>query len=300
MNDTTTEVVAEATGQEPKWVGDWKDSVKSIIETGLLIARQREVLSTKEFRVWVVANIGLAHSAASKLIRVAQHPILSNPEYWDRLPAKWAFLYEVSYLTNDRILEIIQDGSIIASKKYQVWSARTDRSKFAISDPRSKVKTPDGVSIVDTVKVAMLREDNEGKLAKEIARDLGVSDLTYRYIKNLINAQGVEELSNGDRTAIEYALVEIERTKNVRRYYDKVRPILEKIWGPDSGEKNTRAAQKRIEDFITAVTVIRTSCDRAGDLEVPYLSRADVEMALGELDEARKSISKLMGTIRRV
>lgn len=295
---------------EPIIPKDWRNSVKAIMELGQLLKEKREQMSPKDFGRWVIVAIGLGDSSAKKLIRIGTHPILSNPKYWDRLPAQWGYLFEACFLKDEILIPAIEDGTLRSQKKFAIWTIRGRerpkyRRKSAMGGARSNVGGKIAIfgeaSIIDTVKVAMMREDPSGSNTEALAKELGIGVKTFRNLKTIINAYCMEELTDEDRKRLRHLMDEIERTGNVQRYYDKARPILTKIWGSlgPANKKTGKQAQKRVEDFVTAVTVIRSSCDRAGDLEAPYLSASDTEMVLNDLAEARKSIGKLMSTIRR-
>jgi hypothetical protein len=69
----------------------WQKSVESIIETGRLLIEAKAALPHGGFEI-MVKDLPFGARAAQFLMKVASHPVLSNPKHASLLPASWMTL----------------------------------------------------------------------------------------------------------------------------------------------------------------------------------------------------------------
>lgn len=279
----------------------WSESVGGIITLGKYLAIKRHELSPDDYRKLMRGEFELDISSAGKLISIANHPILSNPDHYDALPSAWGTLYELKFLPDHLLLDKIRDRSLIGASKYDIWQLRGIKLRENKLPSTAKVRVPDGVSLVDHCREGLRIEKETGKTQDEVAAVLGVGRSSYRLLRSMILLSERHELSNSDVETIKRTFERINKTRNVRTYYRDVKPIIDRVWGADVRNKtfDDKSARKRIETFRTAVTIVYDTCERASRVEQPLMPIADFDAAIDELTEARKLIGQITENLRR-
>lgn len=90
--------------------GAWKTTVASIVETGRLVKQAKEELggSYRDLE----SQLPFSSSTASYLSRIAEHSVLSNAQYWSRLPNAYNTLYHLSKIESEQLIQYIEDGKV--------------------------------------------------------------------------------------------------------------------------------------------------------------------------------------------
>lgn len=89
----------------------YRRTVEATIETGkLLIAAKAAVGHGK----WgeLLRYLPFGERQAEMLMRIAEHPVLSDPQYIADLPSSWATLYELSGVKPDEVTRLISERKI--------------------------------------------------------------------------------------------------------------------------------------------------------------------------------------------
>lgn len=279
----------------------WNRSVKGIITVGKYLALKRKELNTDDYRKLIRGELELDISSAGKLVGLANHPILSNPEYYNVLPPAWGTLYELKCLSDEVLLAWLKERSLVRITKYDIWKVRGIKVRQEGLLSGSKVRVPEGVTLVDHCRNGLQTEKETGKNPEVIAKELGVGSHTYRMIRSIILLSQRDELTNADVEIIERTCDLINKTRNVRTYYKNVKPIIDRVWGADNRNRtyDDKSAKKRIEVFRNAVTILFDTCERASKVEQPLMPIADIDAAIDELTEARKLIGQITENLRR-
>jgi len=249
----------------------------------------------------VYADYGISHSSIDKIIRISEHPILSNPAYTDKLPSSWALLYEMRFLPDELLLEKLKNDELRKASKYTVWDWRGVKTKIREGyNDGNRVKVPDNVSLAAYVNAGMQREEEFGGDITAVAKSLGIGNLTYRSVRAIILLSRHPDLSETDSKLVESLIDKINKTRNVREYYLKAKPLIEKIWGASRNKKLTgKNHQKRVDAYLDSVFLLGMSAQKLSDMERPYMSVEDTDKIIGELSEAGTVIRKLAETLRR-
>ena len=74
----------------------WTKTVGSVVEVGKLIRQAKEDLGAS-FRA-LEGQLPFHSSTATYFIKIAEHPVLSNQDYWSKLPSSYSTLYALSAL----------------------------------------------------------------------------------------------------------------------------------------------------------------------------------------------------------
>lgn len=286
-------------------VSGWNSTAESIMATAKYFISRKKELGHKDFYPEAHLQFGLNKSSVNKVMRLAANPILSDPQYTNKLPPKWALLYELSFLPDDKLLDFLS-GNAETISKYDIWQERKDRKRQRKSgvvfehDQRATIRgAPEGISLTDHCRKGVELERTKGMPAPEAAASLGVGYQSYTKIKNVLALSDRQDLSDQDRSAVNDIIHQINRTRNIRRYYNRVKPIIERVWGVKRISKTGKAADRRIDAFKNAISIVDHACQKAMNLKPPYLSDDDTKSLLKELNEARRSVTKLMDNLRR-
>ncbi len=289
---------------ENKIEKDWQKDARSIIAMGKFLEHMRENSKRPDLAKKIYADYGIGESSISRLIKIAKHPVLSNPEYAEKLPPSWAILYELRFLPDDLLLEKIQDGSLQRASKYDVWALRgvkVQRKNGPSKNKGSQVRVPAHLSVVDFVRSGMEKEDEFNGDIETAARHIGLGAQTYRMIRALIILSERPELSVTDKEKVLSLMEKVNRTRNVRKYFGEAKPLMDQIWGNQRNKKFTeKDSQKRVEAYLNSVFLIGMSSQRLLDQEIPYMSISDTDRTIGELAEAGKTIRKVAENLRRL
>lgn len=288
----------------------WRNSIAGIVAVGRFLDERRKTLAAKDFNTFIRSELGLDVSAAGKLIAISKHRILSDPQYASRLPGAWAKLYELMFVPDDILIRIINDKSVHSLTKYKIWQLRNKPKRQytphgVIKKPSTKesaighIKVPTGASLLELCRTGMKLEE-QGFIREEAASKVGIGSHTYRMICTVLRLENRDNLNPHDREAVKTALDKIESTRNVKRYYNDVRPIIDKVWGTQPqrqlGEKQEN---RRREAFNHAIVLISDTCLHGLEIDIPLLSWADKERAADQLAAAARRLAQLRGKIRR-
>lgn len=300
------------TPQESEITIGWRNSVSSIIGTGKFLDEKRKNLSTPEFYSFIKTELGLDKSAAGKLIKIASHPILSDPQYHSMLPPEWAKLYELLFLSDDVLLKIIKNGSATSIKKSTIWNLRgPKRRKYNRGSDEglhlgkkasriAHIKVPGGGSLLKLCREGLRLQEQENLSIEVVAARLGLGQHSYRMINAVLLLEGRTDLNEADKKTVQAALYNIETTHNVARYYRDVLPIIEKIWGTKPNRAlNSKQEKRRKDTFSHAIALIYNTCMRSLEIEIPLLSERETKEAADQLSSAASKLSQLRGKIRR-
>lgn len=319
------EMNSETTQEEYRIPIDWQEGgIGAIIAVGRYLARKRQEVGHKAFRDVVERELGGSESSANKLMAIAAHPIISDPRYAEKLPQKWALLYELQLLPDDKLLAALQNGSLANVNKYDIWEMRgislekrdrRVRIKMAPGegpvrrrgiqpllrdDVRAQIKVPQGMTLESFVRTGMELEKNEGVTAEEASRRIGIGTASYRSIRAIILLTDRADLAPADATAVAAAVREMNETNKFRGPYALVEPIIDKIWGKvRTGKLDSKSEQKRVDSFMNAVVILYDACSRVVNLEVPYLKGEDVERAIDQLVDARRALADLIDRLNK-
>lgn len=136
---------------------EWRKSVKAIVDVGNLLRQAKRLCGHGEFlRLFkghenaVSEPLPFGEDAAERLMRVASHPVLSNPDQSRNLPQSYQTLYELTKLDDEQILAGIKAGEITPEMTRAHAAALR-------SDPVDKPAVPPHEEMADAVKNAVTK-----------------------------------------------------------------------------------------------------------------------------------------------
>jgi hypothetical protein len=153
----------------------WQKGVESVVETGRLLIEAKECIDHGEFAAMVQLRLSFNPSTAQRLMRIAEHPILSNAAHGPHLPPSWRTLYELAKVPDPILQTAIADGTV---------NPKMERKDVAVINPNKskREKRRDDV----TKHIEALARALENKTRQEKAEaintlrdriDIGIQDL---------------------------------------------------------------------------------------------------------------------------
>lgn len=276
----------------------WSNSVGSIILFAKHLSLKRQEknnLTKKELESFFRLEYNCGMSRIEKIIGLAEHPIISNPENYGLLPSRWTLLYELAQLPDKVLLEKIKSGEAKNFTKYQIWALR------GIKVNKSYIKFDTNKNLINYVRDGMSLEKRDNLEIDEAAKALGLNKDTYRKIRTLIVLHDRKELTDEDRAFVQSLLQKIERERHIRLFFIEAKDLIEKVWGRGRGKNiRSKAAAKRVDAFRTTCVVMQDTCTRLTGIEIPYMSDSDITESIQELNSASQLIRELVNKLRRL
>lgn len=96
---------------------DWRQSIESIIQTGRDLIAAKSELPHGEFMKMVESELPFKRTLADDLMRVANHPQISNYRNSGNLPATFSVLVELASLSEEQFLDAQEKGLITPDLK---------------------------------------------------------------------------------------------------------------------------------------------------------------------------------------
>jgi hypothetical protein len=90
----------------------WQKKIESYLEVGARLIEAKAELNYREYEAMIERDLPFDKSTARRLKMIAEHPVLSDRAYTHALPASWMTLYELHKLQPERLLELIEDGTV--------------------------------------------------------------------------------------------------------------------------------------------------------------------------------------------
>ncbi len=224
----------------------WSGMVSGIVRTGNLLIELKSQTGHGEWESLVEARLPFGVNVALRLMQIASHPILSNPERAADLPPRWSILAEMVRLDADTLDTAIRKGVIHPGMKREDlralrFPARAPGDASAIPDaPAEPPPEPDVADMAHAWRVIHVMASLCNSSVEEImaptrlsaratlARQLTVYALS---INNGWNATRVARVIGRDRTTVEHArgvIEELREDPDVDTWIDRACSVLAK------------------------------------------------------------------------
>jgi hypothetical protein len=114
---TTTEVVEQelipaAIHFSDKIREAYGNAIEGIFQMGRLLLEAKEMLEHGEFQAMIERELPFGPRAAQMLMKIAQHPVLTNAKHVSLLPPNWGTLHEIARLPPSTVENLIEEGKI--------------------------------------------------------------------------------------------------------------------------------------------------------------------------------------------
>jgi Protein of unknown function (DUF3102) len=112
----------------------WAKGVSAFVETGRLLIEAKDALRHGAFIHMIeCGELGFGASTAERLMKIARNKVLSDSAHAPNLPPNWTTLYELTKLPPQKLLTLIDNGSIRAGMDRQEAESLT-----ALHVPKAK------------------------------------------------------------------------------------------------------------------------------------------------------------------
>jgi hypothetical protein len=107
----------------------WHRTAHGVMEVGRDLNRVRLWVDKGEFTEWVRKELPFTLRTAERLMKVAKHPVLTDPTHVSGLPASWATIEALARLPEEVLRKAIADGRV---------HPKMERQDVAALDPNKK------------------------------------------------------------------------------------------------------------------------------------------------------------------
>jgi hypothetical protein len=91
----------------------WDESLMAILHTGEVLSAAKQRLRHGEWQaLFQSRQLRFSRETAFRLMKIAEHPVLSNVTHVQRLPCSWGTLYELTKLAEPQLLTYLAQGVI--------------------------------------------------------------------------------------------------------------------------------------------------------------------------------------------
>jgi hypothetical protein len=150
--------------------------VESILEVCAWLIEAKAKLDYGEYEKMIEEDLLFSASTARKLKKIPRNQVLVNREFMNVLPPSWATLYELSFIKEDKLKALIEDGTV--SPDLEVKQAHELRD-----DIGGRPSEPVGASVpeVSTNAATVLRA----------CVQLEEADAVIAFVRSLINPSDI-------------------------------------------------------------------------------------------------------------
>lgn len=223
----------------------WQKSVESVIEVGRLV--QQAKLELGASYSLLETELPFSSTVAAFLIKIVENPILSDPQYFNRLPNSYNTLYHLSSIDNDELIKQIEDGVI--TPDYGLVSAKRLKSQSSsTSNEENNQKTN---SLYELGKIQIEKIENlEGlkndlnKLLKKYDGSISYSknkESLYEHHHNQLLQQSLQKIVELEKSINTVSLDELRILENAADFLSKEKKLIVKKEVEHDGKKVTRA-----------------------------------------------------------
>jgi hypothetical protein len=206
----------------------WQKSVASVIEVGNLIKQAKDDLGVSYSLL--ETELPFSSTVAAFLIKIAQHPVLSDPIYYARLPNSYNTLYHLTSVDEKQLVKQIEAGEItpnytLASAKY----LREASPKKVAAQVEAPVVKKTAMYDVGTLSIAAPHNiaQFETDLAELLAKYKGSIALTYKehslaeWHREIIHQKALEKIAKSESELKEISLEQIRMLEDAAHYLQK-------------------------------------------------------------------------------
>ena len=90
----------------------WRNTLEAVLQTGEWLLEAKGTLPHGEFIPMIEKKLPFKRQTAFRLMRIAEHSILSNVTHVQHLPPAWGTVYELTKAPDEAIKGWLTDGTI--------------------------------------------------------------------------------------------------------------------------------------------------------------------------------------------
>jgi superfamily II RNA helicase len=223
----------------------WQKSVESVIEVGRLVQQAKSELGAS-YSV-LETELPFSSTVAAFLIKIVENPILSDPQYFNRLPNSYNTLYHLSSIDNDELVKQIEDGVI--TPDYGLTSAKKLKSQSSSTSDETNNKETKSLYEVGKIQIEKI-EDLEGlkndlnKLLKKYNGSISYSknkESLYEHYHNQLLQQSLQKIEELEKSLNDVSLDQLRMLEDAADFLSKDTKSTVKKEVEDKGKKEMRS-----------------------------------------------------------
>lgn len=151
--------------------------------------------------------------------------------------------------------------------------------------------------ILNMSRVRRWMDANQPVSVEKASKELGISEHTARYARDLYFLENETDLSDKEVVEIYKAVPLIARNK-IKQAQKILQPLMDNRFGGPRGAGGPLATRDlQQEKMMGAITSLTDGTGWMGELPIPYVSKRERRAVLKELDDAIRAIKDLKHTI---
>ncbi len=247
MNTSVTSSKKDLTEWRTLIESAWQKSVASVIDVGKLIKQAKDDLGVSYSLL--ETELPFSSTVAAFLVKIAEHPVLSNPTYFQRLPNSYNTLYHLTSVDENQLIKQIENGEI--SPNYTLSSAKSLRDispKNTTAEQTTKKTKKEVTYEVGTLSITAPNnvDQFEADLIELMEKYGGTISLTHKtnslaeWHRKLIHQQANEKIAKSEGELSNISLYDIRMLEDAAHFLSKDRNQRNKTEVVINGELVTR------------------------------------------------------------
>jgi len=213
----------------------WEKSVSSVIEVGKLISSAKKSLGVS-YSI-LETELPFSTTVAAYLVKIAEHPVLSNPQYFSMLPSGYNTLYHLASVDENKLIEQIESGEI--TPDYGLSNAkalRLEAPKYKLNPKHRQkislkkysvgiisVEEPTSIDGFQNELLVLLK-----KYGGEV-RYVATKNSLYDYNLNLLHQKSIENIKIAEAELSTINLADLRILEDAAHYLSKPKSQSHKI-----------------------------------------------------------------------
>jgi hypothetical protein len=213
----------------------WQRSVGSIIEVGKLIKSAKEELGISY--TLLETELPFSTTVAAYLVKISDNPVLSNPQYYSKLPSAYNTLYHLTSVDDDTLIEQLNNG--IITPDFGLSHAKQLREISPKTTASSKSKSEQNKQYYDVGTVAIHNIGDIDNFEKELfallkkydgkvnftAADNSLRDAHIKHLHKI----AMENISKSEAELVNINLTDLRILEDAAHYLSKPKSQSHKV-----------------------------------------------------------------------
>jgi hypothetical protein len=202
----------------------WQKSVESVIEVGRLVKQAKEELGSSY--ALLETQLPFSSTVAAFLVKIAEHPVLSDSQYYSKLPNGYNTLYYLASVDEETLKEQLDKGEV--TPDFTIASAKRlrDSSKDEVvrnnkgSSANSEQLAVGVINIAAPGNLAQFQQELD-KLLKKYDGSLKVSAASGSLVewhKNQLHEKAIDEIKKHESDLVDISLDQMRMLEDAAHY----------------------------------------------------------------------------------
>jgi len=206
----------------------WQKSVASVIDVGKLIKQAKDELGVSYSLL--ETELPFSSTVAAFLVKIAEHPVLSNPSYFQRLPNSYNTLYHLTSVNETQLIEQIESGEI--SPNFTLSSAKSLRLSSPKGGAATSAETKKPKTVTYDVGTLSIAEPHnvaqfEADLTALLGKYNGTVTVTHKenslaeWHRKIVHQRALEHIEKSEAQLTKVTLEQLRMLEDAAHYLQK-------------------------------------------------------------------------------